>query len=302
MTVLVTGLLAVTFMASACGSIGAEGDGGSGGSGSSGGDGGDKGTITIGYVAWDEDIVVTEMWKRVLEKEGYTVETTELGDVGPAYQGVASGDLDLFMDAWLPVLHKDYVEQYGDDMEELGTWYGNATQALTVPSYVKGVDSVADLKGKADEFGGKVYGIEAGAGIMQAADQTIQDYGLSGEYELPNSSTPAMLSQLKKSYEAKEPVIVTLWRPHWAYNNYDLKDLEDPKVSMGKPGVIKTYARSGFSEEFPEVAGWLKDFKMSDNELFPLEDTALIQHEDNPEEGVQQWMDENQDFVKGLTD
>ncbi len=113
-----------------------------------------------------------------------------------------------------------------------------------MPSYVKGVDSLADLKGKASLFGGRITGIESSAGEMGLLkSKVLKDYGLDKEYKVVDSSTPAMLAELKRAYSKKEPIVVTLWSPHWAYNDYSLKKLKDPKGAWGKGDGVHTLAR-----------------------------------------------------------
>ena len=102
--------------------------GGGGGQGSGGG--GDDNTITIGYIDGDEDVAVTNLAAILLEEErGYNVETT-LSEVGPLYSGVATGDLDAFLDVWLPNTPASYWEEYQDEVVDLGQWYeGSGTRA-----------------------------------------------------------------------------------------------------------------------------------------------------------------------------
>lgn len=136
-------------------------------------------TINIGLIPWDEDIVVTALWKDLLEEQGYSVEVTEV-DAGILFQGLADGDIDVFFDTWLPITHQDYWEEHGDSLEKLGKWYdGSAVLSIVVPSYMEDVNSIADLKGRADEFGGQIIGIEPGAGLMRVTkEEAIPTYGL----------------------------------------------------------------------------------------------------------------------------
>lgn len=303
-------------VAAACGSVGGDSgsdnnnnssnnengkEGGSGKGGNKGNEGGGKEkTITIGWINWDEDVVLTQMWKKILEDKGYTVKTTQL-QVGALFTGLAKGDLDLFFDAWLPHLHKSYWEKYGSKIDDLGVWYDHASYSLTVPSYVKGVKTISDLKGKGDEFNHQIIGIEAGAGVMAAAQKAVKGYGLGSEYTLKPSSTSSMLQELESSVKDKKPIIVTLWRPHWIYANLKLRDLKDDQGIMGKGDKIHMLSRKGFSSDNPEVTKWMKNFSISDQQLGKLEDIALNKHKEDPAKGVQQWMDKNQDYVKGLT-
>ena len=299
----VAALFVVTSVAAACGSVGGEGRDGGGGNGSQDGSGGgaDK-EVTIGYVNWADAVAVTYLWKHVLQDEGYTVNLEQL-DAAPVFQGLDKGDLDLYLDAWLPVLHKSYWDRYGDDLEKLGAWY-EGISALTVPAYVEDVNSIEDLKDKADEFGGEVIGIDAAAGIMTVANKTIEEYGLADSGWAPEaavSSESAMLAELRKRYEAEEPVVVTLWRPHYIYDELELKDLKDPEGSMGPGDSMTSIARGGFSEDHPEVAKWLKDFEMSEQDLLEIENILREEeYVDDPEAGVESWIEDNQEWVDSL--
>ena len=66
---------------------------------------------------------------------------------------------------------------------------------------------------------------------MQASETAISDYGL--KMELVSGSSAAMTASLKKALDSKEWIVVTLWSPHWAFNRWDLKYLDDPKGAYG---------------------------------------------------------------------
>ena len=300
LTSLVVALLAFGLVTAGCGTIGGSGSTEETSKSEPGKKADAKKSITIGWIPWDEDVVATHMWKQVLEEKGYEVKLTQL-EPGPLYAGMAKGDIDLFLDGWLPVTHKDYWKQYGNQLEDVGVWYDNAKLALTVPNYVKDVKSISDLKGKDSEFGGKIVGIEAGAGLTGVTEkEAIPGYGLD-DYKLAKSSTPAMLAELQKSIKAKDPVVVTLWRPHWAYAKLPIRDLKDPQGKMGKAEQIHVIGRKGFKKDFPELAGWMSKFEMNDKTLGTLEDVALNQHKGKEEEGVKAWMEQNPEVVEKLT-
>lgn len=272
-----------------------EGDGGSGG----GGGGGSK-SVTIGIAAgWDEDVAVSHLWKHVLEEHGYDVTLKEL-DVAPVFIGVSKGDLDLFFDTWLPVTHADYWKKYKDQVDDLGVWYDQATLNIAVPDYVK-AESIADLKGMGDTFDGTITGIDPGAGLTRITQtKAMPAYGLTDEYQLKTSSTTAMLAALKKATEDKEPIVVTLWHPHWAYSAFPIKDLSDPKGAMGSAEQIHTISSKQFASENPDVVDAIKNFKMDDKTLADLEKVVLQEHEDNPDAGVDAWVKQNQDYVDSM--
>ncbi|MDN3022257.1 ABC transporter permease/substrate binding protein [Streptomyces sp. S.PB5] len=256
--------------------------------------------VSIGYIPWDEGIASTFLWKEILERRGYEVEAEQL-DAGPLYTSLASGNVDFQTDAWLPTTHAEYWKKHGDRLDDLGSWYGPTSLELSVPSYMKDVDSLDDLKGKAAAFGGKITGIESGAGMMGLLkSKVLGEYGLDKEYKVVDSSTPAMLAELKRAYSKKEPIVVTLWSPHWAYSDYDLKKLKDPKGAWGKGDGVHTVARKGFAEDDPVVAGWLKDFRMSEKQLTGLEAEINKAGKGKQQDAVRTWLKANPDVVDKL--
>ncbi|GHH75472.1 glycine/betaine ABC transporter permease [Streptomyces sulfonofaciens] len=257
-------------------------------------------TVNMGYIPWDEGIATTFLWKELLEQRGYTTNLKQL-DAGPLYSGVARGDIDFQTDAWLPTTHKAYWDKYRSQLDDLGGWYGPTSLELTVPSYVKGVDSLADLKGKSGTFGGKIIGIEASAGEMATLnDKVLKAYGLDGEYKVVSSSTSSMLAELDRSIKKKEPIVVTLWSPHWAYGKYDLKKLADPKGAWGKGEQIHTVAHKGFARKDPTVANWLKHFKLTEQQLTSLENEIQGAGEGHEQDGVKAWLKKNPGLVDKL--
>ncbi|WP_204032633.1 glycine betaine ABC transporter substrate-binding protein [Micromonospora qiuiae] len=268
--------------------------------GKSGGSAGDSKKISIGYMAWDEAIATSYLWKNLLEEKGYQVELKNV-EAGVVYQGLSTGDIDLFLDSWLPQTHADYMERYGDKIEKIGVWYDNASLSIAVPDYVTGIDSLEDLAANAGTFNGEIIGIEAGAGLTAATqDKVIPEYGLTGKLKLTTSSTPAMLAALDGAIKDKKPIVVTLWHPHWAYANYQLKDLADPKGTLGGAEEINSLGRKGFGADFPEVTEMLKKFKMDDQQLGSLEDLMFNVHKDNEEKAVEEWLKANPDFAGTL--
>ncbi|MGC0378375.1 ABC transporter permease/substrate binding protein [Streptomyces sp. SAI-229] len=261
---------------------------------------GDGKKVTLGYIPWDEGVASTFLWKEILERRGFEVEAKQF-EAGPLYTALAQGNVDFQTDAWLPTTHEAYWKKYGERLDDLGSWYGETSLELTVPSYMKDVDSLEDLKGKAGLFDGEITGIESSAGMMGLLkDKVLKEYGLDKEYKVVDSSTPAMLAELKRAYSKKEPVVVTLWSPHWAYSDYDLKKLKDPKGSWGKGDGVHTVSRKGFAGDNPLVGKWLKDFSMTEEELTGLEAEINKAGKGRQQDAVRTWLKANPGVVDEL--
>ena len=151
---------------------------------------------------------------------------------------------------------------------------------------------MADLKGKSEEFGGKIIGIEPGAGEMNLLKTKVMPgYGLDKEYQLVTSSTSSMLSELKRDYAQKKPVAVVLWSPHWAYSTYELTKLTDPK-GCGAPATPSTTSPTRTALRSAQVTSWMKNFHMTEAQL----GAGSVHPGRGPgqhRQGVQNWMKKN---------
>jgi len=253
--------------------------------------------VTVGYVLWDGEIASTNVIEQVLEKKGYDVEIIAV-DAGALYLGVAQGDFDFTTSAWLPVTQENYWNQYGDQLVSVRKNLESTPLGLVVPAYVE-IDSIAELNDNKEMFNGEIIGIDPGSGIMQNTENAIEAYDL--DYKLISSSTAGMTAQLLKAIDDEEPIVVTLWSPHWSFDRWDLKYLDDPEGAFGQADNVETLARIGLEEDMPEVYDVLTRFHwthediqsvMSDmeNGMAP-EDAAAKWIENNPEK-VNEWLGE----------
>ncbi|WP_061960595.1 glycine betaine ABC transporter substrate-binding protein [Demequina flava] len=259
------------------------------------------GEITLAaFNGWDESIATSLLWQNILNEKGYEA-SVEYADAAVGFQGIADGDYDVLTDVWLPLTHASYIEEFGDDMEEVGAWFDQAKLTVAVNADAP-IDSLAELGAAADEFDNRIVGIEPGAGLTATMqDATIPTYDGLSDMEFITSSTPAMLAELDKATGDGENIAVTLWEPHWAYGAYDLKNLEDPEGTLGEAEEIVTYSRTGFGEEFPEVTEWLGNFTMESDLLYNLENALNAADSTEHEQVVADWVAENQEWVDSLT-
>lgn len=273
-----------------------------GGTDAEGAAGGDQTDLTIGvFNGWPEGEAVSYLWQAILEEEGYDV-SLEYADAGPVFAGVAAGDFDVHLDGWLPLTHADYMDEFGAELIDLGSWNDDAVLTIAVNEDAP-ITSLEDLADNADTFGNRIVGIEPGAGLTAATqNEVMPTYGLEG-MELSTSSTPAMLAELSAAIDSGENIAVTLWRPHWAYDEFAIRDLEDPEGTLGGAEGIHSLARAGFDEDFPQLTAWLQAFEMDSELLFSLENAMFnsgASQGDYPEI-VADWIAENQEWVDGLT-
>lgn len=148
------------------------------------------------------------------------------------------------------------------------------------------------------QLGYRITGIDAGAGVVQAAERAVNDYGL--DYTVQTSSGAAMTQALADAIENNEPIIVTGWSPHWKFAKYDLKYLEDPKGSFGEAEHINTIARLGLKEDMPNAYKILDNFYWTSDDMEAV--MSKVNEGANVEEVARQWIDDNQDKVSKWTE
>lgn len=259
----------------------------SGCAGSPGSSAEDK-TVSIGYVAYDETMAVTHLWKNILEDQGYTVELTQL-EVASVYAAVAQNDADLFL-AGIPETHGDYWDKLGDNWKSVAQWYEPLKHALVVPEYME-ADSIKDLEGRSSEFGGRIVGIEPGSGLMKETRQAAETYDLSG-YDIVEGSSAAMLAEFERAVSKKEPIVATAWNPHWAVAEYKMKFLEDPEKIYVDGGIFHVIA-SEEAQEKKELLSLFEDFAMTDDSFMPLLSALRDAGPGNEETAVETWLEDD---------
>ncbi|OPG94066.1 glycine/betaine-binding protein [Chryseobacterium mucoviscidosis] len=268
----------------------------------------------LGYVAWDSEIASTNLLKYVMEsKLGYKVNALQV-EAGPMWTGVATGDVDASPAAWLPLTHADYWARYKDQVDDLGANMTGVRTGLVVPAYMTDVNSIADLETGATsstpsananvgkEVDHQIIGIDPGAGIMKSTASAIEKYGLS-DWKLVEGSGAAMTATLDKAVKNKEPIIVTGWTPHWMFNAYDLKYLDDPEGVYGEAEQIHTIARKGLKEDKPVAYEFLDRFSWTPEDMGEI--MVAIQDGEDPQKAAAAFAEKHSDKVaewtKGLT-
>ena len=216
--------------------------------------------VRIGWTAWADGVFVTRLAERIIETElDQPVELVRAG-IAEQYQGLAAGRIDVTLMSWQPRTHGPYLARVAGRVEDLGVLYHGARLGWAVPDHVPGeaLASIADLADPAvrERLGGRIVGIDPGAGLMRLSRRAVSRYGLDG-YELEAGSGPAMTAALDRAVAAGEWTVVTAWSPHWIFAAHELRYLEDPRGVLGGDEQVHALARSGFYAERPRVAAML---------------------------------------------
>jgi glycine betaine/proline transport system substrate-binding protein len=236
-----------------------------------------KTPLRIAYVDWSSSVasanlvclLVSERLQRPCELHEYTAEGM--------WRAVAAGEADVLLSAWLPDTHAHYLQRYGKDLVDLGPNLQGTRTGLVVPAVKVGrqtgalgmrnpayvpARSIADLEGLGERFHYRIIGIDPQAGIMRATRRAMTVYGLD-RYRLVEGSEHSMTQALAEAIGRQQPIVVTGWVPHWMFDRWALRFLDDPEGVYGGSGSIHTLVRPGLGQAMPRVTALLDRFHWS---------------------------------------
>ena len=253
------------------------------------GAGGD--TITFATVSgWDDTVAITALWEVLLEDRDYNVDTVAV-DLAAGVSAIASGDLDGYLNLWLPSTHEAHIEEYRDDLvilDENGPYFDDNRQVLAVPEFVE-ENTIEDFVQNAEKYDSRIVGIEAGSGNMQQLPGVLETYGAQDEISIIEGSTPAALAELENAVQNNEHVAISLWQPHWVFADLPVKALEDPAGGWPEPDGSYIGLSQEFAEEQPEIVEWMSNSKLTAEQYSTL--MLAVSEADDNVEGARQWLE-----------
>lgn len=254
-------------------------------------------TVELGWTAWSDAEFVTKLTARLIDERTDLEANLTQTDIAPQFQGVAEGDIDAMLMAWLPATHGDYYDEVASDVENLGVIYSGARLGWVVPEYIPEdeLSSLSDLTDEdvRDQLDGTITGIDPGAGLTSLSEEALETYGLDG-YELQTSSGAGMTAALERAVGREDWIVATGWSPHWKFGAYELRYLEDPEGALGGPERVHALARSGFAAEQPEVADMISRMYIP---IDQLQNYMFQARETSYEEAIDAFIEENPDRV-----
>ncbi|MEU6328143.1 glycine betaine ABC transporter substrate-binding protein [Streptomyces sp. NPDC047049] len=264
-------------------------------------------SITLGYVGQDDGRAVAYLWQELLAKRGYQskIQAQTSSDL---FAKQAQGKVDVQVNARLPVTHKPQWDKYKSKLEDFGAWYKNTALHVAVPSYLKDIESIGDVEENIEKFGYHIFEMDPDEGAVYR-DKLHKAYGLDKERSLIKTVVGTEpWTQLDSEYAAREPIAVLLRSPHWEYGTYNLTKLKDPKGALGYSREdIHMLGREGFIKDKPQVAKWMKNFRLNEQQLNSLEfevhmaaEEDHAQGQDYAQEGVRAWLTKNPEILGKL--
>ncbi|WP_110656783.1 ABC transporter substrate-binding protein [Salinicola halimionae] len=261
--------------------------------------------INFGVPSWPGITVKTEIAHQLLAPLGYQSKAQDIG-LQVIYQGLNTGDVDVFLGAWLPA-QNPMLEPLEDDgsITRLATNVTGAQMTLAVPDYVSdsGITSFADLDAHRDEFNGEIYGFGAGSAASEILNKAIDEdtWGL-GDWTLVDTSTVGMLSAAKSHIANEEPIVWVGWTPHWMNLELPMQYLSDSKNLFGEgngASDVRTLMASDYADANPNLVTFFNQFSFSAEEQSWMI-KQYGQEEKSMEEVAKTWIEDHPDRIEAM--
>ncbi len=197
-------------------------------------------TIKIAQFDWTSSLVHTEIANIILSTYGYNVEKV-IADDSARYPGFEAGDLHLAMETWQTTqdaLFRASVET--GKVLDLGALGPEAKEDWWYPIYMKercpGLPNWEALKDCADVFATPdtaPLGRYLSGPVSWGGHDEERAVTLDLPFVVVRSGTDAgMFAELKAAYERQDPILLWVYKPHWAPSVYEGEFIEFPKYEQ----------------------------------------------------------------------
>ena len=265
--------------------------------------------VVFSDVGWTDITATTATATLILEALGYETETKVLG-VPVTYEGLASGDVDVFLGNWMPTMESNiapYREAKTVDTVRANLEGAKYTLATNEAGVALGIKNFKDIAAHAKDLDGKIYGIESGNDgnklILDMLDKNA--FGLKdAAIELVESSEQGMLAQVAKEDQAQKPIIFLGWEPHPMNANFKMTYLTGGDDFFGPNlggATIYTNTRAGYVTECPNTGKLLSNLSFSlamENEIMG----KILNDGADPRDAAKAWLAAHPETVKPWLD
>ncbi len=265
--------------------------------------------VTFSDVGWTDITAITAATAMIVEALGYESEIKVLG-VPVTYEGLASGDVDVFLGNWMPTMESNlapYRDAKTVDVVRANLEGAKYTLATNAKGAELGIKDFADIAAHAADLDSKIYGIEAGNdGNKLILDMIDTDaFGMkTAALELVESSEQGMLAQVERADNEGQAIIFLGWAPHPMNANFTMSYLTGGDDYFGPNfggATVYTNTRGGYVAECPNVGKLLTNLAFT----LPMEDQimgAILDDGADPLDAAKAWLVANPDAIKPWLD
>lgn len=269
--------------------------------------------IKLTLFEWTGQHVTSHIYGHILEKMGYTVEHVTAGYLSSG-QAVADGNITVAVEMWGNNLGDFYPSLIKDGkIENIGDVGLSAREGWLYPKHIEeqcpglpdwnAFIACSQVFATAETFpNGRVLAYPADWGTRSA--DLIAGEGLPFT-AVPAGSEGALVAEMSSAIEAKTPVVMMFWAPHWKLSTIDADWIDMPaelveKYSLVPPATFNA-AWPGMKDKWPAAYEFLKKFRIDNSVQEPIMGAV-----DNDGADIialtKKWVEENEAVWRPLVD
>jgi glycine betaine/proline transport system substrate-binding protein len=257
--------------------------------------------VSLGYVNLSFYEVTASLVQQVLERLGHNV-AVKHGSHAQVYPLLGSGEVDLFVAAWLPHAHGTYWEQYKDSTVKVVDLYDDARLFWAVPDYIPAseVKGVADLVKPevAARMQKEIRGPGADSGLMIGSRKIVAEYGLEAAgYVLAPGKPADWIANFNENIAGQRWFVMPLWQPQYLNQAHKLRILDEPKQLLGGADTAWLVAHKDFRARI-DAKTWkaLQRMSLSIRAVTELDYLVNVRNI-SPRDAARNWMAAHPDTV-----
>ncbi|MGF1552955.1 MAG: glycine betaine ABC transporter substrate-binding protein [Paracoccaceae bacterium] len=209
--------------------------------------------VRLGQVGLSFYAVTGGVVQELLEREGYTVETT-VGSHAEIFPQLGEGEVDILAATWLPGGHASLYAPVEDVTFRIAPLYEDARFFWVVPGYVPedAVASIADLAEPdvRERMPDTIVSLPEATGLTTGGRRVMDAYDLDeAGYELVAAPPADWLGAFREAVEAEEWVVFPLWQPQWVNAAFDVRALAEPEGAYGPPDTAWLLGHEGLRDK-----------------------------------------------------
>nr|WP_298142077.1 choline ABC transporter substrate-binding protein [uncultured Pseudomonas sp.] len=266
--------------------------------------------VRFADVGWTDLITTNAVTRLVLSELGYRSQVKRMS-VPETFKALHDGELDVFLDTWMPTSEKDirpYLDNGSVELLTVNLEGAKYTLAVNQAAYDAGLKDFADIAKFSKQLGGEIQGIEPGNGGNQLIQQMIDKnaFGLKG-FKLVESSESDMILHVKRADHLNQWSVFLGWEPHPMNNQLNMRYLSGGDDYFGPNlggATVYTTVRKGFTSQCPNAGRLLKNIRFSlqmENDLME----AILNKNTNPRREAKAWLKANpkvlDQWLQGVT-
>ncbi len=238
--------------------------------------------IKLALFEWTGQHVTAHINGHILQEMGYTVEYVTAGYLASA-TAVADGGITVATELWDNNLGEFYPKLISEGkIEDLGDVGLSAREGWLYPNHMEdacpGLPAWDAFKNCAQAFAapetfpnGRVLAYPADWGTRSA--DLVAGEGLQF-VAVPSGSEGSLVAEMSSAIEAKSPLVMMFWAPHWSLANIDATWVDMPADVMEKYSLVppRTFnaAWPGMKDKWPAAHEFMKNFRITNADQEPI--------------------------------